>query len=175
MFSGSCVVRDGSEIPDVFPLRKGSDEGVRSSAEPESYGGSNVCDIREYMQGLIRRTSTQQRIPWFDVLDGLINRIPNLAFAGYRSTRRGVQKPKCLRRPGCLHLRLVCSRDARTVRNCGRMSGYRLEEHFLRGGDRYGSSSKDGVQSTHIECPTDHVHGPVRSNKSDEIIVIGLC
>ena len=39
------------------------------------------------------------------------------------------------------------------------MSGYRLEKHLLRGGDRYSSSFwGDG---TPVECSTDHDHGPV--------------
>ena len=150
---------------------------MRVSGVPQSPNPMKgvTCNIREYMQDPVGRTSAQQCIPRFDILDGLINRIPNFAFAGYRSTRRGIQKPKCLRRPGHLHLRLVRPRDARTVRNGGRMSGYGLEEHFLRSSDRYGSSSKGGVQSAYIECSTDHGHGPARSKKSDEIIVMGVC
>ena len=120
-----------------------------------------MCNTREDIQDPNLRTSTQQCIPGFDILDSLIHRIPNLAFAGHRSTCPGVQKPKCLRRPGRWHLGLVHPRNVGTVRDCGRISGYRLEEHVLWGGDGYSSSSKDDVQCMLVNSSTDHDHGPV--------------
>ena len=107
------------------------------------------------------RTSTQQRVTGFDILDSLIHRVPNLAFAGYWSTRRDAQKPKCLRRPSRLYLHLIRPCNAGTVRDGRWMSGYRLKEHFLWGGDGYSSSSKDDVQCAFVDNSTDHDHGPV--------------
>ena len=52
VFSGSGVVRDGGEVFDVVPLRKGPDECVWSSAESEPWRREEVIlNAREYLRG----------------------------------------------------------------------------------------------------------------------------
>lgn len=115
--------------------------GVPQSPNPRQKKGERVL-THEQLSGSNRQTSAQQCITGFYILNSLIYRVPNLAFTRNRVTRGDVQMPECLCRPGCLQLDMLDPRKAGTVRSGGRMSGYRLEEHPPRGGDRCSSSSK---------------------------------
>jgi len=170
VFSGSGIVRDGGKVFDILPLRKGPDESIWSSTKSESYTREKViCNSREHREGQSQRTSTQQCIPWFDIPDSLIHRVPDLAFVGYRSTRCHIQGPECLCRPSCLNPGLIRACDAGTVRGGGRVSGYRPEKHRSWGGGRWRSSVQEDVQRVPANHSPDHDHSPGRVGDTIEI------